>query len=809
MSKSFFDRYKIIKILDEEEKTKIYIVEEIDTNKKFALARIPVDATVSTFSKTVEDEFKEMSTRAIKLYRKADSPAMVDFFYEEGFNYLLLNYKNEESLKTVITYSSIGKILNNRYLIARGIARGGFGVVYLAKDLTLPGKYWALKEMTRLGPSPELFERSFKIEAEMLSKLEHPSIPTISDFFIENNKLYLVMTYIKGETLKKMLSLLKKGEHFSEEQVLKWSLSICEVLEYLHNRPKPIIFKDIKPDNIMITEDEQVKLIDFGIARVIEDTDDSRTQHPAISPGYSPPEQISGKTDPRSDVFSLGATMYHLLTGISPKKIASDFDFPSIRELNSKVSPGLNDILTKALATKLSQRYQTITDMKNALLDLCREKAGREKVETHLSRAKEYEKKDDFFNANFEYMKALELDDKNYDTLLNIAYCCEKLNFPGKAVSYYSKALNLDIPYKIRNYIKEKLNSLNSESHVAEIAYFDDEDERTISKKLESYKEADISEKNNFTAEDEKSVPKNTLTEKKSSSGKSHSYHIKGIIKIISAISILFLFILILLFKDIFKTFHQREEGEVLSVTPIRQASPFPSVTEIIQKTQGPYGDILLQEKISSARDSYNSADYDKTIIILKEILNEDRDNLEALLLLGDSYRKLENLEKAEEQYKEVLKRSPENQEAHLGLGHIYRKKGDISKAIEEYKKAPGEAAAHNNLGSLYGNQGNMDEAIKEFKKAEEIDPEDYRTCINLGSAYYHQKNFDKSIEYYSKAIKKEPEEGEAYYYLGLAYKKKELYDKAIESFEHFIEIAPDSPQVQDAVMQLEEINKF
>jgi len=810
MQESVFDRYKILKTIDDRGSISVYLVEEIASKKKFALKKIPADLSNPAYEE-VKTHFVEMSSKSVKIFRKADSPALVDFFSEEGNSYFLLDYKDEKNLKNITSYTSIGKILNNRYVIVRGISGGGFGVVYLARDLSLPGKYWAIKEMKREGPEPEVIENSFRVEAKMLSTLEHPRIPSISDFFVEEDKLYLVMEYVKGETLKKMLKELGQNEFYSEEQVVNWTLSICDVLEYLHNRPNPVVFRDLKPDNIMITPGGELKLIDFGIARVFESGKANITHHALLTQGYAPPEQWIGKTDVRSDIYSLGVTMYYLLTRVDPREVAPEF--PPVTKFNSKVSPGLSKLILKAVAIKLKDRCQSISEMKNALLDLCKEKLTKEKVDSHLSRAKEYEGREDFFNANFEYMKALEADEGNYEILTGAGNCCEKLGFKGKALDYYRRALNCDVPDKQRNYIREKIDNLEG-SKTAELAFFEEDDEREIMNKLKACADIEKIEAEPGQSEDIieiKEVPSEMtlsaemtlpvpLPETKEKTVKMPQKNSKFLIPC-SIIGMILILAFLLNYNNIFKK--PIPEAEVTPISSPVMNTP-PSVPPSLAPTATP--EYTIKEKLDLLKNYYEKEDYEKCMGLVDEILKEDEKNIEALIALGNCYRKEDKPEEALREYKKALEIDPENQEAHLNRGHIYRKNGEMVKAVEEYKKAGNLSAAHNNLGAIYAQEGNIDEAIKEFEVAKEMEPGDYRTCINLGNAYYLKEDWKKSIKYYSEALEIEPDSGEAYYNLGLSYRNKGASNKSVKSFERFIELLPDDPRVPDARKYIEEL---
>ncbi len=449
MEQLIFNKYKILKNIPAGEKTSFYLVEDVSTGVTLLLKQIKID-TSGDFYKPVIEEYREKSKEPMKIDKKPSSPAILDFFMDEDSFYLVLEYRSERSLRIAVSYPSIGKIINNRYVIVHGIASGGFGVVYLSRDLNLPGKQWAVKEMHQAEGIPlEVVERSFRIEAQILAGLEHPNIPGIVDFFVEDKKLYLVMDYISGETVDKMIKNLKEQEYFPEDTVITWALTICDVLQYLHERPNPIIFRDMKPSNIMITGHGDLKLIDFGIAKIFQGSTSQVTQYALLTGGYAPSEQWLGKAEPKSDIYAFGATLFHMLTRHHPR----DFTpyFPPINELNPSVSSVLSKIIAKALELKPDDRFQSIGEVKQELLNLQSVK----KRDSHISMAGEYESKGDFFSANFEYMKALDFDDKNYQILLSIAGCFENLGFPGRAFDIYNRLLTMDIPDKVRNSILE------------------------------------------------------------------------------------------------------------------------------------------------------------------------------------------------------------------------------------------------------------------------------------------------------------------------------------------------------------------
>ncbi len=256
---------------------------------------------------------------------------------------------------------------NGRYVIEGLLGKGGMGAVYRARDTRLNNKLWAVKEMStaRLSTTEELRQgvEAFRREAAMLANLSHRNLPKVVDNFEENGREYLVMELVEGQTLSDLLK--KSGKALSVDQVVGWGEQLCDVLGYLHSLKPPIIFRDLKPDNIMVDKNGDVKLIDFGIARHFTPGKKSDTM-PFGTAGYAPPEQYGkGQTDARSDVYALAATLHQLLTGRDPSQ--DPFNFPSARQLNPGVPEGLSAALQKALANAAPDRWATTSDFRRAL----------------------------------------------------------------------------------------------------------------------------------------------------------------------------------------------------------------------------------------------------------------------------------------------------------------------------------------------------------------------------------------------------------------------------------------------------------
>lgn len=269
-----------------------------------------------------------------------------------------------------------GTILGKRYSIVRRIGGGGMGAVYMAEDRNLNNANRAVKEMIQAYVDDAQQQKAiadFKRESMMLSTLEHPSIPTIYDYFFDEEKqrFYLVMKYISGGDLAARLRSTPDGR-LEERFVCETAAQIADVLDYLHNQPKPIIYRDLKPSNVMIDGTSgRAMLIDFGIARSVNKEEKGVTAVGTM--GYAPPELFSGNAEPRTDIYSLGATMFHLLTGADPQNNPLlIFDFsknPRPRQLNPSLSNEIEKILLRAVEYNTESRFSSAAEMRNVLVE--------------------------------------------------------------------------------------------------------------------------------------------------------------------------------------------------------------------------------------------------------------------------------------------------------------------------------------------------------------------------------------------------------------------------------------------------------
>ena len=271
-----------------------------------------------------------------------------------------------------------GQILNNRYRIITLLGQGGFGAVHRAWDTNLEVPV-AVKENLDISPAAQ---KQFKREAQMLFNLHHPNLPRVHDYFVISNQgQYLIMDFVEGQDLGEML----KTGPLPEARVLPWIIQVCDALSYLHSQNPPVIHRDIKPGNIRITPDGKAMLVDFGISKVYDPALATTVGARAVTPGYSPPEQYGkGVTDIRSDLYALGATLYHLLTGQLPPDSVDIVTRntpppPSVLDLNSSISKTLGEAIAKAMALDREERWASANEFKKAITTQPSEK--KQKVE--------------------------------------------------------------------------------------------------------------------------------------------------------------------------------------------------------------------------------------------------------------------------------------------------------------------------------------------------------------------------------------------------------------------------------------------
>ncbi len=275
-----------------------------------------------------------------------------------------------------------GTLLRNRYRILQPIGQGGMGSVYLAEDNRLEGRRCAIKAV-RIDAGADAatineLQHQFSREASILARLDHPNLPKVSDYFTEEGLDYLVMDYVLGKDLKQLMDEARRNDRFLPEvDVMGWARQLCDALQYMHTQDPPVLHRDIKPSNIKLTPSGFIKLVDFGLVKLLS-KDDSQTITVLQGRGtaaYTPLEQYGeddSHTDLRSDIYSLGATLYHLLTNQSPAEAKQRFLKPQSllrpRALNAAISEPLERAILAAIEMHPDDRPATITEFRQVLL---------------------------------------------------------------------------------------------------------------------------------------------------------------------------------------------------------------------------------------------------------------------------------------------------------------------------------------------------------------------------------------------------------------------------------------------------------
>lgn len=262
----------------------------------------------------------------------------------------------------------IGSVIDGKYKILNKIGQGGMSVVYLAMN-EKANKQWAIKDVRKDGVKNfEVVKQGLIAETDILKRLSHPNLPSIVDIIDNEDSFLIVMDYIEGNSLSKAL---EEYGAIPEEYVVEWGKQICDVFHYLHTRKPAIIYRDLKPSNVMLKPDGNISIIDFGTAREYKEENKNRDDTTTLgTEGYAAPEQYGGRgqTDPRTDIYNLGATLYHLVTGCTPFKNAPPYyGMVPIRQINPMLSEGLEEIILKCTQQRPVDRYQDCMEVMYAL----------------------------------------------------------------------------------------------------------------------------------------------------------------------------------------------------------------------------------------------------------------------------------------------------------------------------------------------------------------------------------------------------------------------------------------------------------
>lgn len=662
-------------------------------------------------------------------------------------------------------------LLNGRYQLESRIGQGGMGAVYKAIDTRFNNRPIAIKEMSKAGLSDtriEEAEDAFEREARLLADLLHPNLPRIYDHFTDGERSYLVMDFIEGQTLEDYLEQAA-GSPLPLEQVLAWGEQLCDVLSYLHTHQPPIIFRDLKPSNVMISESGHIFLIDFGIARIFK----PGQSHDTValgSPGFAAPEQYGkAQSTPRSDIYSLGALLHCLLTGVDPSE--QPFFFRPASELNPVVPPELEDLLQQMLSMDADRRPASAQEVDKVLRLVDQQRISgtlsqtlpRRNTPQQANRSRAHQLLQDAYRlyaqkrvreALVAYDQVVQTDSLNAEAWQGRGLAQAMNGQHREALASFERALSLD---------PTLITALNGKGTALNMLHRNQE-------ALEVFDRAVLL------------APDNPF-----------SWNGKG--AVLSALG-------------------QQEQA----LTAFDVALHFdPRMAQAL----GNKGLVLRQQKR-----------YTEALRAFEQALTYDPNSITYWNGKGIVLYEMGRLKEAMQAYQEALGRNQNYAPAWYGIGNVLYAQQKLSGAVEAYERAlkldPNFVRAWEKLGSVQGDLGRFSRALDSYERALRIDPryapawngkasvlcqmERYSEALDAydralrinpnaslawngkGNAFYQLGNFQMALDAYERALRINPRMVSALHNKSLVLKQLGRNDEALAAAEEAIRLAPNDP---------------
>lgn len=647
-------------------------------------------------------------------------------------------------------------LLGNRYQLESRIGQGGMGAVYKAADTRFNNRSVAIKEMSRAGLTPSRIqeaEDAFERESRLLADLVHPNLPRIYDYFTEEERSYLVMDFIEGETLEEYLEH-KGGGPVNLEQALDWGMQICDVLSHLHTHQPPIIFRDLKPSNVMLSNGH-VYLIDFGIARIFK----PGQSHDTVafgSPGFAAPEQYGkAQSTPRSDIYSLGALLHCLLTGVDPSE--QPFFFRPASELNPAVPVELENLLTRMLELKVENRPASAQEVAKTLRHIEDQRISGTMTRPTVPRAAASQ------------TTATKAPNVTVPPYVPSAANTQIRNARGwqtqgttygingrhqEALTAFERALRMD---------NKLVTAWNGKGTALNML-------RRNQEALASFEQALKLEADNALAWNGKGAAQNAL----------------GLPE-----QALFSFDTALHYEPRLAQ-ALNNKGLIL-----RQLRRFPESLRAFEQaiTNEPDNAVFWNGK---GNVLYDLGRFQDALSAYQEARKLNANYAPTYYGLGNVYYAQQKLKLALENYDKALQIDRNYVRAYDKRGNVLADQKRLVEALNAYDQAlridPRNASVLNSKASVLSELGQYDEALKAYEAATRFNPKAPLAWNGLGNVYYHLHNYQKSLEAYDRAIQLNPRMASAWHNKSLVLKQLKRNEDALEAAEEAVKLAPNDP---------------
>ncbi|WP_151755909.1 serine/threonine-protein kinase [Dictyobacter vulcani] len=662
-------------------------------------------------------------------------------------------------------------LLNGRYQLETRIGQGGMGAVYKATDTRFNNRPIAIKEMSRAGLSTTAIaesEAAFERESHLLADLLHPNLPRIYDHFTEEERSYLVMDFIEGQTIEEYLEK-RGGSPLPLEQVLGWGEQLCDVLSYLHNHQPPIIFRDLKPSNVMMSDTKHIYLIDFGIARVFK----PGQSHDTValgSPGYAAPEQYGkAQSTPRSDIYSLGALLHCLLTGVDPSE--QPFFFRPANQLNPDVPLELEALLQQMLEMTADKRPASAHEVASILRRIDQQRISGTLSQTlphmvtppatpapannqYLKEAYRLYTQRRLNEALVQYDRALKVDDRNALAWQGRGLTQALNGQHREALASFEQALKIE-PHLV--------TSLNGKGTALNMLHRNQE-------ALDAFDQAILREKDNVIAWNGKGAVLSALSQPEAA---------------LTAFDVA-------LHYDPQMAQAWGNKGLVL-----RQIRNYPEALRAFERALSLDRNSIVywngKGLVLSEMGRYSEA-----MQAYREVLERDARYAPTKCGIGDILYAQHKLRGALDHYDQALASDPHFVKALERRAIVLADMGNFHKALESYDKAlqldQHYAPAWNGKASALCQLGRYEQALDAYNRALVIHPNAPQAWNGKGNAYYHLGNYPLALDAYERALRLNPRMATAQHNKSLTLKQLERYEEALQAADEAIRLVPADP---------------